>query len=79
MQVAIEHALTILSWHENLSPEEVPPEYLWEDSEGLEQWWASIEEKRKSGEPISRSADTGNGDQGSDMTENDLARALKQM
>jgi hypothetical protein len=82
LQVAIEQGLTILSWHENLSKDEIPPERLWEDSEGLEQWWARVEEKRESGMPVNNQRSTSDGanasPQGAEVVDNDLARALKQ-
>jgi hypothetical protein len=85
LQVAIEHALTVLSWYEHLPKDEVPPEYLWEDAQGLEQWWATVEAKRDSGMPTSRGRDIeraeegdDDGDPGPSMAENDYARSLKQ-
>lgn len=82
MQVAIEHALNVLTWYENLPKDEVPPEHLWEDGEGLEQWWASVEAKRDDGGVATSrgrvDSDDGDGDQPSGMAENDYARFLKQ-
>jgi len=83
--VAIEHALNVLTWHENLQKDEVPPEHLWEDPEGLEQWWQWVEDKRSDGRdsvaPTNRSASSSSGDGDEDhdpgMAENDLARFLK--
>lgn len=79
MQTAIEHALIVLSWHENLQPDEVPPEYLWEDGEGLEQWWKRIEEKRSDGISTGRGSSSSDdeGDPDPGMAENDYAQALK--
>ncbi len=79
LQVAIEHALTILSWYENLPEDERPPEHLWEDAEGLEQWWAHVEAKRNDGVPPANrgSADPAQNDQAPQVTENDYARYLK--
>lgn len=78
--MAIEHALQVLSWYENLPKDEVPPEHLWEDVEGLEQWWGDVEAKREDGVATTR----GRGSKGSDdddpdpaMVENDYARFLK--
>lgn len=75
LQVAIEHALTVINWHENLPKEDIPPEYLWADSEGLELWWESVEARREDGVP------TSSGDEWDDseprMAENDLARYIK--
>lgn len=75
--MAIEHALTVLSWHEHLPKDEVPPEHLWDDNEGLDEWWKRVEAKRVDGIPISR-ARGGTDEDPSAMAENDLARALKQ-
>ncbi len=85
LQVAIEHALTILTWYENLQKDEVPPEHLWEDVEGLEQWWKDVEAKREDGAPTSRGQRGQSGDDGDsdgrhepEMVENDYARFFKQ-
>lgn len=78
MQVAIEHALNVLTWYENLPKDEVPPEYLWEDGEGLELWWKSVEDKRDDGTATSRGrVDDDDSDQAPGMAENDYARSLK--
>lgn len=79
--MAIEHALTVLNWHENLPKDEVPPEHLWEDVEGLELWWKDVEAKREDGIPTRRgrgsSNDSDDDDPGPEMVENDYARSLK--
>lgn len=71
----------ILGWHENLQKEEVPPEHLWEDSEGLELWWNDVMARREDGIPTSRgrgaSDDSDDDDPGREMVENDYARFLK--
>lgn len=51
---------------ENLPSEEVPPEYLWTDSVGLESWWATVKDKRDN----EMSGGAG------EMTQNDVAREL---
>jgi hypothetical protein len=77
--VAIEQGLTILSWFENLQEDERPPEYLWEDAEGLEQWWKRVEAKRNDGVETSRGVpDPAQSDQASKMVENDQARYLRE-
>lgn len=64
---------------ENLMSDERPPEHLWEDAEGLEQWWAAVDAKRKDGMPTSRGVtDRDQEDQAPHLTENDHARFLKQ-
>jgi hypothetical protein len=75
LHVAIEQAISILGWYENLQKNEVPPEYLWEDSEGLEMWWNSLDERREAKNHQYRQ---GAGDDGeSEMASNDMARFLK--
>lgn len=77
--MAIEHALTVLSWYENLPDEERPPPHLWEDEQGLDEWWKRVEEKRKDGVSTSRGPDDhAQEDQAPRMTENDHARFLKE-
>lgn len=79
LQIAIEQALNILSWYENLPKEDVPPEYLWEDGEGLEMWWRTVEDRRNDGVETSRGhTDHDQDDQAPKMVENDVARFLKQ-
>lgn len=78
--MAIEHALTVLTWYENLQKEEVPPEHLWEDPEGLEQWWQWVEDKHADGrDSVAPTNRLGSDDDDPDpgMAENDLARFLK--
>lgn len=82
--MAIEHALNVLTWYENLQKEDVPPEYLWDDAEGLEQWWQMVEERRKDGQPTDRgdrsersSESPDDDDQDPGMAENDYARFYK--
>jgi hypothetical protein len=70
----------ILNWMENLSNDERPPEYLWEDDKGLELWWATVEAKREDGASISRGPqDADEDDSGTPrQMENDHARYLKE-
>lgn len=76
--MAIEQALTILGWYENLPSDEVPPEYLWEDNEGLEQWWEEVKAKHEDGLPIMPRRGSEDDDEESDeVTQNDLARIFK--
>lgn len=79
--MAIEHGLSILSWHEHLPKEDVPPEHLWEDSEGLEQWWATVEARRDDGGATTtrgtEPSETGDAEPGREMAENDYARHFK--
>jgi hypothetical protein len=74
LQAAIEHALTILNWFENLPKNEVPPKHVWADPDGLELWWKKIEERRSEGLPARPESDDDDGEVG---TDNDLTRALR--
>lgn len=68
---AINQGFTILSWYENFTDEEVPPEYLWEDGTGLERWFERVKENR--------GLSTGGSSipEGSEMTGNDYADVFK--
>lgn len=71
--------MTIWGWYENLQKEDVPPEYLWEDSEGLEMWWNTVNARKEDGMPTSTGySDPAHDDRGGqEMVQNDLARFLK--
>lgn len=63
MQVAIDQALTVLNWQENLPSKEMPPEWMWEDSAGISDWFKSLRDSRD--EPQAerwKSAESGDGD-----------------
>ena len=74
LQVAIEQALMILNWYENLPEEEIPPQYLWEDPEGLEQWRQQLRDRKEyaasTGRPLSDVGDE-------ELVSNDLAREFR--
>lgn len=44
---AIQHANTILTWHENLPEEEMPPEWMWPFPDELEEHFAEVKWARK--------------------------------
>ena len=75
--VAVNVALTVISWHENLPKEEQPPRMIWHDSDLVEEWFRDVEEKRKSkyGGKGRRSSY----DEADDvpMTSNELAESLR--
>jgi hypothetical protein len=74
LQVAIEQALLILNWHENLPPEEIPPQYLWEDPEGQEQWRQQLQTRKEYAASTGRSlSDVGD----EELVSNDLAREFR--
>ena len=43
---ALNEALTVLSWHENLPKDEIPPRHIWWDSEAVEDWFRKVQEAR---------------------------------
>jgi hypothetical protein len=44
---AVNEALTVLSWHEKLPKDEVPPRYLWWSVDLIDKWFKDVERKRK--------------------------------
>lgn len=43
---AVNEALMILSWHENLPKDEVPPRNLWWSGDLLDNWFEDVERRR---------------------------------
>lgn len=43
---AVEHASAILTWQENLTREEMPPEWMWSVEHELTAWFQRIDEER---------------------------------
>jgi hypothetical protein len=69
--------LAILSWFENYSEKELPPENLWDDSEGLDQHWKLVRERRANEFGGGSSSDEDSSDGGDEMMGNELANAFK--
>jgi hypothetical protein len=46
--VAVNQALTVISWHENLPRDEQPPRHIWHSPELVELWFKDVEEARNS-------------------------------
>lgn len=44
---AVNEALMVLSWHENLPKAEVPPRNLWWSGDLLDIWFEDVERRRK--------------------------------
>jgi hypothetical protein len=44
---AVNHAHVILAWQENLSKDEIPPEWMWALDDDLEKWFEEVEERRE--------------------------------
>lgn len=72
---AIEHANRVLDWQENLSTEEMPPEWMWTLDEEVVTWMEQVNEDRKEryGGGSSRDDDT----DGGPMMSNDLSRGRR--
>jgi hypothetical protein len=47
--MAVNTAVTVLSWFENLPEDEQPPRHIWYDGERLDQWFEDVREKRNAG------------------------------
>ena len=78
MVVALNHALTVISWHENLPRDEQPPRHIWYSGDLVEQWFKDVEEKRKN-KYGSSSGSSSRYEEADDvpMTSNDLAASLR--
>jgi len=44
--VALNHALTVISWFENLPQDEQPPRAIWHSAERVDSWFRDVEKKR---------------------------------
>lgn len=75
LQDGINHALSVISWHENHLPEEIPDENLWEDAEAVEIHFKAVAMRKEAQRDGYRVSDDP-GD--SDMTTNDLASVFRQ-
>ncbi len=56
MVVAVNHALMVISWHENLPRDEQPPREIWWSAELLDEWFRNVEEDRSSRSSKKRSS-----------------------
>ncbi len=46
--MAVNHALMVISWYENLPKDEQPPRHIWWSGELLDEWFRNVEEARGS-------------------------------
>lgn len=44
---AVTEALAVLSWHEKLPKDEVPPRHIWWSVELIDKWFEDVERRRK--------------------------------
>ena len=56
MVVAVNTALMVISWHENLPKDEQPPRHIWWSADLLDEWFRNVEEERNSRSTTSRSS-----------------------
>lgn len=77
--MAVNTALTVLSWFENLPKEEQPPRELWWSGKLLDDWFTEVRERRdqKSG---GGSKKRSSWDDGTDvpLTDNELATEMRE-
>ena len=71
LALAVNHALTILNWQQNLISDEMPPAWMWPFDDELVDWFEAVEAKREA-ESSGGSADTV-----ADMTQNEYAMDFK--
>lgn len=73
---AIDHAHTVLNWHENYAKKEVPPKWMWHLDHELDIHFERIEEERGSG-GSSSSGSSSSGDTTVPMMRNALTADLR--
>jgi hypothetical protein len=69
--MAISHALSILHWQENLTSEDMPPEWMWPLNDSLDEWFEEVDARHRSGsrpDPV---------EDAPDMMSNDLGRGRR--
>jgi hypothetical protein len=71
---AVNHAHVILGWQENLTNEEIPPEWMWSLDDELEEWFDEVGAARRErlGQPAPSRRD-----EEVPMMSNDLAAAKR--
>lgn len=70
--MAIEFATTVLSWQENLSDGEMPPEWMWTLDHELSQWFENVEHDRKA-----KYGGSSDDEDAGPMMSNDLAKGRR--
>jgi hypothetical protein len=68
---ALEHAVRIISWQENLTSDDIPPKWMWPLEWELELWFVEVDRRRQS------ASNGGSGDEQVEMMDNEYARALR--
>ena len=73
--MAVNTALMVISWHENLPRDEQPPRSIWWSGELLDEWFRNVEDQRSE-----KSADRQSSYKDADdvpMQSNELAQGLR--
>lgn len=73
--MAIGQALTVIWWQENLLPDEMPPEWMWNLPDELDDWFAEVEAKREDRTASGRGRDEL--EDAPDMMQNELTRGRR--
>ena len=50
---AINQALIVLSWYENLSSDEQPPRWIWHSTKLIDEWFKEVRRAREKGTKVS--------------------------
>lgn len=76
----INHGLAVLGWFENYQQDEIPPENIWDDSTGIDEWFKRVRQKQKDRFENPSAAQDDDNDEGTDnsMMGNDLADFFKE-
>lgn len=68
----LNEALTVLSWHEHLPKDEVPPRHIWWSPERIDAWFGKVQEDRDRKHGGSRKGSTYDNADDAPMTSNKL-------
>lgn len=68
----------VLSWFENHTSEDTPPEHIWEDPDGLEEWWKRVRERKMDEIGGGRRRSSSGDDDDDGFVGNELANAFKE-
>ncbi len=74
--MAVNQALTVISWHENLPRDEQPPRHIWYSGEKVEEWFKDVERKRSNKYGSGRHSPYDDADD-VPMTSNELADSMR--
>lgn len=75
--LALNVALVVLSWFENLPRNEQPPRHIWWSDELIDEWFKSVREERESRSGSKKRRSSYDEAQDVPMSENELAAQLR--